>query len=230
MELVKPKGLIDGFDEDLLRISQEFAEISTNLQLLDFFKYWKDNILDLIFVNRYDPRELLEAIAEMNKLLVSKLDSEIGNNQWAVALYMLLCIYMKQPQSVSLPIRMTMDEFLKVEKSIYAKTGDLIYAWKCLKNMNAIHIAEEKALYGPQLLKKGGNKTYDWAYQQSKQIESLKEDTRNMIENHEKEIGEFESMLGPYKHILTSLNLEDKSALLEEMKKSINQLKELNDL
>lgn len=219
MESNKPKGIIDGFDHDFNQICHEYSSSYPNLGLTEFFNYWISKKLDLLFVNRYDPRELLESISEMNKYLVSRLMNDNGaTNYWLVAIYMMLCIFVKQPQRLKRKFRMKMEDLIYVEKLIEAKktlfqdSCGPTFAWKCLKNLDAIELVEERNICGPQILKKGGNKEYhdyDELATRTDPLVTIKKDSKVFLETKiEPSLLEIESLLAPYESIKKSLQLD----------------------
>lgn len=227
MSVDKPKGIIDGFEDDVDQIAQEFPVKHPELKLIDFFRFWSDKKLDLLFVNRFDPRELLEAINEMNKKLVSLLQSQ-DNSRFIISLYMLLCIHVKQPQRHKRSIRITIDELIKVEKSLSEKPDDASFAWRCLKNSNALYLAEEKTEYGPQLLKKGGNKLYSSSDTTNKPMDLLMNDTKTMVEGQSVMIDDITSVYARYVQILETLGIkpsEAQSFKLERVSQTMAELK-----
>lgn len=158
METSKPKQIIEGFDEDFGHIVERLTRSSPSVRLNDFFKYWTDNHLDCLFANRFDPRELLEAVTEMNKRLVDALiDSSKAVEHRLIALYFILCLYLKQPERYRRKIRLTCDDVTDIQAlcaMVEQAKGhkDANFSWHKLRQTDSIDFVEERQIYGPSML------------------------------------------------------------------------------
>lgn len=159
MDQSKPKHIVEGLDEDLDHIGSEFAKLSPALRLEDFYTFWTNANMDCLFANRFDPRELLEMITEVNKKLVSRIvDKENDLQSRLVALYLLLCISGQQPERLRRRIRLTCTDFIGFNHHLCADLrqtyshDDASDAINLLLELKAINITEERSEYGPILL------------------------------------------------------------------------------
>lgn len=157
------KNIIEGFEDDFNMIVGEFSDKFPDLKLEDFFKYWQDSHMDCLFANRFDPRELLESISEMNKYLIGELTTEsletVDEKRRLIAFYFIFCLFVKQPDnSLQRKIRLTFSDVSCIKELISNKTGSSInktgarFIWNKLISMNAIDFVEERLIYGPSML------------------------------------------------------------------------------
>lgn len=216
------KSLIDGFDEDYDTIVEEFRSNHPELRLEEFLKYWDSSYLDCIFANRFDPRELCEALEEINRFLVKKLlDPTTIQTGRVVCIYMILCIAAKQPNVFRRKIRLTCEDAVTVSRVIEEQTGlahrdDLNYAWKRLKSLDAILFVEDKITYGPSLLtnRAGGRKVMTEDMRKLASINSQPEgdtidNARAFYQNKiDPLLQEIQGVARPYDEIKASLELD----------------------
>jgi len=166
LTLIPTKRIIEGFDKDLKDVIATYLEKSPDVRLRVFFTFWNENCLDCLFANRYDPRELLEAITEMNKILVSELVNQQNSLEFRTGvLYFVLCLFQKQPERLRRRIRLECADTIKVGKLALEITdlkghSDAVFAWKKLKSENAIDIVEYRTIYGPSMLNKRSGSAY----------------------------------------------------------------------
>lgn len=164
MESKKTKRIIEGFEADFESISNDFVTDSPELRLEKFFEVWRSKKIDKIFANRFDPRELLESISELNKRLVSILNGKEGQNSETrtVALYFLLCLYVKQPERFRQKIRLTIGDSLQLQNLCQGEKqlrchSDAQFAWNHLRRLRAIDFVEARLMYGPSMLSHRGS-------------------------------------------------------------------------
>lgn len=152
------KHIIEGFNEDLNLIRNEYSHQSGDLRLQEFLNYWRSSHMDCLFANRFDPRELLETITELNKRLVPILANKSNDlTSRVVALYLLLCLFVKQPERMRRKIRLTCEDALSVTQLCELvqheySHDDTKFAWKQLRQLEAIDFVEERIIFGPSLL------------------------------------------------------------------------------
>lgn len=216
---IKSKNIIEGFKDDFDLIVNLFREENQNdgfknYRLVSFFELWNKKFVDCIFVNRFDPRELLEAISNMNQCLVSILCQNDQNDLGRlVSLYFLLCLYVKQPARLRRKIRLTCDEATVIQ-SLYSNLkqsgyeSDAEFAWNYLKNLEAIDIVEESVVYGPSMLSNRASRKHQIVH-----CESVGEgcnDTKEFIQNRiEPILSELNSYYTPYNQIKGTLKLDE---------------------
>lgn len=215
MESTRSKGLIEGFDADFKSIVNEFKDSSLDLKLQDFLKVWDAKRLDLLFANRFDPRELIESIREINHYLVDKLIDTNSQDDLSrkVALYFLLCQFVKQPESLRRKIRMRCEDALYLETKCtndWQQDDDIGFAWRYLRFVDAIDFVEERVFYGPSMLT--SRKWRKVAEQEKSKLnlgEEEKRDTYEFLESKiEPDLQEIESYLSQYDYLKSQLNIE----------------------
>lgn len=219
------KGIIDGFDQDFSMVVREFSQVSPNLRLVEFFKFWNDHSLDCIFANRYDPRELLESISKINEVLVQTLASQTnGNNNRIVALYYLLCTYLKQPRRFRQKIRFNCDDIITTENMCYGRTlppnfhRDARFAWRQLKRLQAVDFVEERLIYGPSMLSNKGTKKSVEPEQSDIMVNVDNSDINRFLESKiEPAMNELEQICRPYEQLRDFLRLNECSNSTVEM-------------
>lgn len=211
------KEIVEGFENDFFDIVENFTQKSPDLKLVSFLDYWNVNNIDCLFANRYDPRELLEAISDMNTLLVQTL-TDPSNQRDEVritALYFLLCLHVKQPCRLRRKIRLTCGDLIFIQNltqnmSPQVPISDVMFVWKRLKEMQAIDYVETRIIYGPSLLtNKGAKRDLESdIFQQSEIIEEQRE-AREFIQNKiEPELVEMETLYAHYEQIKESLRID----------------------
>lgn len=225
MEPLKTKNIIDGFGEDLkLVVSLYGSEAYSNCtsshkecRLKDFFRFWNENHMDCIFANRFDPRELLEAITEMNKTLVAIFsDARQHELNKIVAIYFLLCLYVKQPVRLRRTVRLTCDQIIQLQKlpqdlSCAGFEADVKFVLDYLKSSGAIDIVEESVIYGPSMLiNRGVRKANDLQDCEAALSSSREHDFTNFIHSRiDPLISELDSANVPYKETKNLLKLDE---------------------
>lgn len=248
MDSNQTKGIIEGFENDFNEIVEEFSKNASDLKLTEFFEYWTEKSIDCIFANRFDPRELVEAISEMNNLLVHILTDSSNESKAShiVALYFLLCLFVKQPKRFQSKIRLTCDDIIRVESLTCEAqesypNSDISFVWNKLKSIKAIDIVEERVIYGPSMLTCRGVKYVPDSISLQQQQSKAKDhkDSTIFLENEiEPSLLRIESIYTPYEQIKKSLNLDDYhdptveivtngtiGELLDQVKKSLDNFK-----
>lgn len=225
------KGIIDGFEEDFNDIVDDFRSSNPDLRLTNFFSYWKEKCIDCIFANRFDPRELLESLGHINKLLVNVLSkTDIDETRWIISLYFLLCINCKQHHRLKSKIRIRLEDAFQIEQKISKKATDpyrdAFFAWNHLKVNDAIDFVEENEIYGPHLLRRGGFKIHC----DPSKLEDLRTESLKFSETKISPLmRDIEAIIEPYEQMRRSLNLielPDEGPLrdlLEQAKTSIDR-------
>lgn len=224
---LQPKHIIDGFSEDLQRLASKFGENFTDHKLVDFLKLWDEEHLDCLFANRFDPRELIEAISEINIHLTQVLVSTASDNVLkTVAIYLLLCIHIKQPERFRCKFRWTCLDLTTIESwcNSIVDNPDSRRALRQLKALKAFDLVEEHSIYGPSLVRKKGA---------PKQIRSspLTEDRKETLEYIESRIeptlSELRQIHAGYDQFRQALQLTGTSAgvYLEQAADSLGQFK-----
>lgn len=217
MDPPKPKHIIAGFFEDLELIEKEFCELSPDLRLDDFFSYWKCTRMDCLFANRFDPRELLEMIVEINKTLVPIVANQYNNLvSRVVALYLLLCISAKQPDRMRRKIRLTCEDAISLSQLCdlvkqQRSHNDARFAWYQLKKTDSIDFVEERHHYGPSLLKhRGVPSTTEANSPQVDPFAASKRDTASFIQSKiEPAIGYLDRLSTDYCQFRDILKLDE---------------------
>lgn len=210
------KDIIEGFENDFHRIVENFYKSNPELKLDGFFKFWTEKSLDSLFANRFDPRELLESITRINQFLVKIVIDSEDVKQVVVALYFLLCLYMKQPERFRCKIRLTCDDAIHIQKTVsrYSEKDnrDVKFTWHQLRRLRAFNLVEERIIYGPSLL-----------YREDKRVnnaETSNEQTtlagqRDSIEFLESKIEQtmvgIQTMLHPYNELKKNLGLDEQT-------------------
>lgn len=214
MDIHHPKTIIEGFRDDFDHIVEDFPRTSPTLELKDFFQYWSNNHLDCIFANRFDPRELYEAITEMNQVLVQIVtDSHTQtDNSRVIGLYFLLCLYVKQPTRLRRKIRLTCQDSILIQH-FSDKLPDLKglnFVWKQLRAQQAIVFVEERVIYGPSLLVTKGARKLSNLNSSNHSTSYSKERTVEFLTSRiEPVIGDLECTNASYERIKDALKLDD---------------------
>lgn len=157
----EPKHIIEGFSDDLVTVAEKFAARHPECELLGFLNFWDDEHLDCLFANRFDPRELIEAISEMNSNLTDTLLAPHHQDMIKiVAIYLLLCIYMRQPERFRCKLRWTCQDLISIEtwcNTMVDKSNNPHprQALGQLKAFRAFDLVEERKMYGPSLIRRG---------------------------------------------------------------------------
>ena len=185
--------------------------------------------MDCLLANRFDPRELLEAISEMNRHLVQILVD--SSNQCpahrVIVLYFLLCLYEKQPRRLARKIRLTCEDALSLDdlcNEMRASKGheDSHFAWQRLKKDGAIEFVEERLVYGPSMLRNRNQAVYASITSQPDPIKSFKQESISLIDNIiEPSLEELSSLCSNYEsltHVLDGNEQRDVALELEERK------------
>lgn len=202
-------NIIEGFETDFNVISDEFPRLYPNVKLSEWFRYWRTKSMNLIFANRLDPRDLLEAITAMNDYLINVLASD----KWLVALYFLLSISILQPERMKQKIRLSFEDFISLEDRIRhqdVNARDVAFVWKYLRNKQAIDIVESRDLYGPQTLKslKSFTRPSSKSDQPSDPAQVARSDAISFLEQKlEPAMQEIIGILEPYEALKSSLGL-----------------------
>lgn len=211
------KYIIDGFDEDLEYITNEFSKYSSTLRFVDFLNFWKENYMDCLFANRFDPRELLEAITEINYKLVLIISDVDGRLQARLtSLYMLICICRKQPERMRRKIRLTCEDAVNFNKLCdHIKQNylhdDADFIWDHLRELDAIEFSEERQVFGPSMLdyrKISNKKSSKKAAQTQSSIESSEEHI-NPESDIRTALDELASLSAVYDNLRNMLQLGD---------------------
>lgn len=213
------KEIIEGFEEDFTDIVRDFSLNHPDLRLVNFLDYWEKKNMDCLFANRYDPRELLEAISDMNVLLVQTLTdlSNQGNDQRIVALYFLLCLFMKQPSRLRRKIRLTCCDLIFIQNltqcdSLKGPRSDVKFVWKRLKELQAIDCVETRIMYGPSLLTicRATKRDLESGIQQPNEMNEEHIEALEFIRNKiDPELAEIESLCTSYERIKESLKIDN---------------------
>lgn len=159
------RDIIEGFEEDLDNIIRDVLQFE-DPGLESFMNYWTVHHIDCIFANRYDPRELLEAITYMNLKLVDYIiDKTRTEERRILALFFLLCLSLKQPINLRRKVRLTCDATLEIDRLCRTSNAqpcrlrmEAPFVWNHLKNMTALNFTEEKFVLGPSMLINKGKK------------------------------------------------------------------------
>ena len=218
MEIYSHRKIIDGFDDDLYTITQEFSRIPA-LRLENFFQYWKDKHMDCIFANKFDPRELCETIFEMNKKLVEMISDNCKNDlkSATLALYMLLCISEKQPSMLRQKIRLTCSDAINIQKLCEdvertLNHCDATFAWNRLRESDSIDFVEERLIYGPSMLNSRRMNREGFTLQSEKfvPINQIQQNFSEFIEQKiEPSILELSNLSGNYEQVRNALKLDE---------------------
>lgn len=214
------KGIIDGFQDDFNGLVEDFIKTSPRFRLNDFFKFWNDRSLDCLLANRFDPRELLEAITEMNQVLVQTIITQSmlpDDRPKLLALYFLICLYAKQPIRLRRKIRLTCDDAVSIQRLCDRAHKDLMhtdagFSWNQLRKMEAIELVEERQIYGPSMLARRSGKKIsgldaNWHLDLRQDEHS---DTLAFLEGKIGPIlGEIQRLSAPYDELKNSMNLND---------------------
>lgn len=159
MSSKKLKHIIERFSEDIESIAERFSSKYPLCQLVDFLELWEEEHMDCLFANRFDPRELIEAISEMYTCLTDVLVSHAQDAIKTTALYMLLCIYVKQPERFRSKFRWTCQDLIGIESwcnTVEEKYNNLDpkRALKQFKALNAFDLVEERKIFGPSMIRR----------------------------------------------------------------------------
>lgn len=212
MDVKIPKNIIQGFGRDFEEISEDFKVLSPDLNLKEFFTYWTDKSLDCIFANRFDPRELLESISEINRFLVEVIvdSSDQDDSKKLVALFFILCLCVKQPVRLRRKIRCNCDDIISLGK-LCTRNHQAMFAWNELKSMQVVDVVEDRTIYGPSMLNNRGSKR--GLERETTNLDSMaeeKQDGLNFLENKiEPILKDIDSMCGPYEQMKLSLKLDE---------------------
>lgn len=244
MDANEPKGIIGGFEEDFLEVAEKFRAQAAGSGITDFFALWDGLAMDYIFANRYDPRELFDAINEMNRVLVLSLAGLKTQDPHLriVAIYFLLCLYAKQPANMKQKIRMTCDDAVSAQQFFSQICGDQLgkdvwFAWKYLLKNQAIDIVEQRTILGPSMLSfKGAKKDQLNDANTTERLLQNRRDSLNFIESKlEPQLDQLESLGASYAHIKEVLELDkvpdcpksDKniSEIVRDAKSTVNEYK-----
>lgn len=216
--LTRCKNILEGFQEDFETIKNEFVASSKNLRLEDFFSYWRNARMDCLFANRFDPRELLESIKEMNKKLVAVVTDDTLNLQTRlVALYFLFCVAAKQPNRFRRKIRLTCHDAIELQKlCIEVKQQnsheDAKFCWQNLRIRDAIDFVEERVAYGPSMLRSRRYQVDEEETSSMEPITAEQKNTGDFIENKlEPAIKDLDSLSAQYRQIKDILRLSEVS-------------------
>lgn len=213
MNSIQTKPIIEGFDEDFARIQEEFEVSSPNLRLSDFFTYWQQNHLDCLFANRFDPRELFESIKELYSFLIEQTSSRKSK---IITLYFLLCLYCRQPKSLRIKIRMTIDDFGSFQEVL--DESDPKFVWTRLISMKAFELVEDRNIYGPSMLNRKKKKVVEI-------------DDSYIQDKIEPNVVELDSLCAPYEMIREALGLGERGSigeLLIQAKSLLHNLRGIN--
>jgi len=214
MDATKIKGIIEGFDHDFDNVVQNFQRRYPNMRLREFLNYWAEESMDLLFANRFDPRELYESLDEINKFLMSIVadNSNLGVPHKTIALYFALCIYVKQPPHIRHKIRLTPQDTESISDLLKNSLDsswhlDLAFVWNQLRALAAIDFVEERCIYGPSLLTNRGSKKETEAHCSGKDYH--KESFRFLEDKIEPTVAEIDNLCVPYESIKETLRLND---------------------
>lgn len=212
------KDVIEGFELDFNDIVDDFSSTHQDLEFTNFLKYWNEKHFDCLFANRYDPRELLEAISDMNIKLVQTLtdSSSQRDEEKIIALYFLLCLYVKQPHRLRRKIRLTCSDLIFIQnftrdESLRGPKQDIRFVWKSLRAMQAIDYVESRIMFGPSLLtNRGGKRELEFDIcQQSEANEEYQEACEFIRNKIDPELSEMEMLCNSYEQIRDSLNIDN---------------------
>lgn len=116
-------------------------------------------MLVIFLRNRLDYRELFEFLEEICSILTEELS--LGNNavdRQIVAIYLLLCLYLKQPTNLRQQIRMTSENIICMRNLLkddsVINRDDLKYTIGQFYSLNAIKFVQSNIIYGPSLVTK----------------------------------------------------------------------------
>lgn len=236
MDEKAPKNIIQGFGKDFEEISEDFKLLSPDLNLKEFFTYWTDKSLDCIFANRFDPRELLESISEINRFLVKVIvdSSDQDDSKKLVALFFMLCLSVKQPVRLRRKIRFNCDDIILVEK-LCNGNHQATFAWNELKSMQAVDFVEDRTIYGPSMLNNRGSKR--GLEEETTNLDLMDQERRDGLKFLENKIEpilkDLDSMCEPYEQMKSSLKLDEYSDSTVElisngsMREFINEAKQI---
>lgn len=231
MDSNRSKGIIDGFDEDFVRIVDNFRT-KADSGIDDFFEIWDELALDYIFANRYDPRELIDAITEINKRLVLTL---VGlktqdSHHRIVAIYFLLCLHAKQPPNMKQKIRMTCDDAISVQEFCSQTCGpqlgkDVWFAWKYMLINEAIDIVEQRKIFGPSMLSfKGVKKDHINDANTTERVLEDRQESLGFIDNKlQPHLDQLENLIANYAYIKDVLEI-DKASGISSSDRSLNDI------
>lgn len=240
MEHKRPKKIIEGFETDFDEINRGFNSYDTDQKLEHFLTFWKEKKIDLLFANRFDPRELLDSICELNRRLVSILvgDQDHDNQARLTALYFILCLYVKQPERFSQKIRLTINDVVKIQRFCEQETqsrshSDALFAWTHLRQLEAIDFVEERLIYGPSMLSKRGFESADGTESLPTINDAYRESLRFIEERLDPAMAELQSINSNYEKVRELLDLNGVSDATVELESKGNVgelLREATDL
>lgn len=220
------RSIIDGFEEDLENIFNDVRQQED--PCLEFFlDYWESNHFDCIFANRYDPRELLEAISYMNqKLIEYAVDHRRAEVDRFTALFFLLCLSIKQPSNLRRRVRLTCKDTLEIDKlcreadpKLERLKTDAVFVWMYLMQISAIDFVEERSVFGPSMLvNKGKKKPYGSFDESNEAIDEERVETKFLEEKIYNNLAELEGILPQYELIRESLNLDNYNDITVDLK------------
>lgn len=226
------KNIIEGFEDDLSSIVDDFAREHPDLKLIKFFEFWDIKHMDCIFANRFDPRELLESISQMNQVLVDELIQYKSDRRWLVSFYILFCLNVKQHDRLRTKIRITLEDAIRIENDFIPLHKDAKFAWNYLKSTRAIDFVEDKPMYGPGILRKSGFKTMF----NPAELINLKQDHKTFIENRlDPTLRDIDGIIEPYLELRNNLKLGHSSDnrliqdLFNEAKTLLSELSKSNE-
>lgn len=209
MDTNHTKGIIEGFEEDFPNIVDKFSKTCPELGISNFMKFWS-NELDCIFANRFDPRELLEAIQALNDYLIDLItNKDVEHHTKTIALYFILCMYVKQPERLRRKIRVDHVGIMSLNRLSSSATcqnlaSDIKFVWKMLRRLKAIDFVEERCIYGPSMLR-GARKN-----SQRTESQRVDDDTTEFIDTKlEPELMEILNLSTPYAEMKSSLQLDN---------------------
>lgn len=211
------KGIIDGFEEDFERVVMDMQS-QQDVSLSTFLKYWTSQHMDCLFTNRFDPRELLEAITHLNNKLLSYL-TDLNRNECdrILALFFLLCVSLKQPAGFKKRIRITCEDALLIEdlcclkdSNVSKLKSDANFVWRHLRQTNAIDFVEERHIYGPSMLiSRGVRSRTDISDKYKDLIDSKRNEQISFIEDKlESDLAEVEEIYSSYDQMRRDLELD----------------------
>lgn len=212
------KDIVEGFEDDFADIVTDFSQSYPELKLINFLDYWTTKNMDCLFANRYDPRELLEAISDMNALLVQILTNRSGqrDEEKIIALYFLLCLFVKQPYRLRRKIRLTCGDLIFIQnltqdESLKGPTSDVKFVWKRLREIEAIDCVETRVIYGPSLLtNRGAKRELEFGISQQREMDEEHRKALEFIQNKiEPELMEMETLCASYEQIKESLKIDN---------------------
>lgn len=212
MSNTNPKRIIEGFEQDFSSVVENFVSFSPQLELMKFYEFWNNERLDYLFANRYDPRELVEAITHMNENLVDKLTNTTNQDtSRIVALYFIFCLYSKQPAHIQRKVRLTCRDAVVIQD--FVKNGQEVmyrnsrFVWNQMKTKQFINLVEERKIYGPSMLKKQDANLLANSKEFTTQI-SHNESIKFFDEHITYHLNEVESMLEHYNELKGKLELD----------------------